>query len=127
MTHDLLVLDDDHDSADLLASVLKLHFPDAKFRVVYSGESAVQAAESHMPSTAIFDLAMVGIGGEKAARLIRAMLGGESCTFVALSESVGSLGNLTGGLPFDHAFSKPADIQAVVSLLKRLPDAQPAK
>ena len=60
---EILILDDEHDAADMMAEVLSLHLPQAAFRVAYTGEDAVQRGIAHRPGAAIFDLEMAGLGG----------------------------------------------------------------
>ena len=119
MTHsyEVLVLDDDHDSADMLAEVLAMHVPEAVFRVVYTGEDAVVSAARSPIAVAILDLEMSGMGGEAAAREIRSHSERGGPLLVALSGNPLRLSEFGSSGPFDHVLSKPVDVQAIVRLM----------
>ena len=113
---EILILDDEHDAADMMAEVLSLHLPQAAFRVAYTGEDAVQRGIAHRPGAAIFDLEMAGLGEEGAAMALRAASQG-SLLLIALSGSVSRLAELRKKGPSNHLLSKPVDVAQVVELL----------
>lgn len=114
---EILVLDDEHESAELLASVLGMYLPEASFRVVYSGEDALQAALERLPSVGIFDLEMPGLAGEGAARALRENNPNGQLTLIAISGNLPRLAKLKNDGPFDHVISKPVDVKSLVDAI----------
>lgn len=68
----VLIADDEHAIADTLAVILTNAGFEA--RAVYSGEAAVEMAESFLPDMLISDVVMPGISGIEAAIKIGTML-----------------------------------------------------
>ncbi|HZB87361.1 MAG TPA: response regulator [Terracidiphilus sp.] len=68
----VLVVDDERVIADTLATILNLSGFDAQ--AVYSGEKAVELAETFAPDMLITDVIMADLNGIDAAIMIRALL-----------------------------------------------------
>ncbi|MGJ7495356.1 response regulator [Variovorax sp. RT4R15] len=115
---EILVLDDEHDAADMMFSLLTLELQGAVVRVVYTGEDAVAAGTEHRPDAAIFDLEMIGLGGEGAARALRSAYPDSQLLLIALSGNVLRLAALRETGTFDYLLSKPLDVAMVIGLLK---------
>jgi CheY-like chemotaxis protein len=66
----ILVVDDDHDTADVLCMLLKLW----GYRpvVAYDGDAALRAAQGQPLAAAVIDLAMPGLDGCQLVRYLRA-------------------------------------------------------
>lgn len=112
----VLVVDDDEDSAVSLVMLLKLRgFETA---MALDGSAAVRTAEEFRPHVALLDLSLPQIDGHEAARLIRALPGGERIVLIALTGWVDDEDrrrSLAAG--FDHHLPKPVDFEV---LLQRL-------
>jgi len=67
----ILVVDDDYDSADMLAAFLQMCGHDA--RAAYDGEQALAIVEAWQPDVAILDVVMNGMGGESPDETNRRM------------------------------------------------------
>ena len=80
---ELLVVEDDADSADALAVLLRSLGHDV--RVAYDGESAIHAIEEHDFDLAIVDIGLPDIGGKEVAQHIRRQLGASAPRIVALT------------------------------------------
>lgn len=116
---EILVLDDEHDAADMLAEVLTFQFEHARVRVAYTGEDAVELGTACRPDVAIFDLEMGGLDGEEAARALRAAHPGSALLLIALSGNILRLAELRSKATFDHLLSKPVDLMALFRLVKQ--------
>ncbi|HEX6995063.1 MAG TPA: hybrid sensor histidine kinase/response regulator [Gammaproteobacteria bacterium] len=79
----LLVIEDDADSADALALLLKSLGHDVS--VAYDGESAMHEIEEHDFDLVIVDIGLPDIGGEEVAERIRRQLGAHAPRLVALT------------------------------------------
>lgn len=79
----LLVVEDDADSADGLAVLLRSLGHDV--RVAYDGESALQAIDEHDFDLAFVDIGLPDIGGKEVAQHIRRQLGTSAPRIVALT------------------------------------------
>jgi DNA-binding response OmpR family regulator len=80
----ILVVDDEHSIANSLSWVLSKEGFDAQ--VAYSGEEAVEAAESFLPNALICDVLMAGISGIETAKRITEKL--PSCRVLIISGHV---------------------------------------
>ena len=90
----ILIVDDEQVVADLLSSVLSLHFPEALIRAVYGGEEAIVDAVGERPDAAIFDLDMSGMDGEEAATALRDLFKDAPPQLIALSGNLARLGTV---------------------------------
>ena len=115
-SHRVLVVDDNADSADSLALLLKILGHDVL--VANDGESALARAGAFGPSVAILDIGMPGMNGFDLARRLRNQPRIAATTLVAFSgygqESDRKLSKEAG---FDHHLAKPATLEQVESIL----------
>jgi PAS domain S-box-containing protein len=79
----VLVVDDNPDAADSLATILSLMGHDV--RIAYDGVEAVQTAEGFRPAVVLLDIGMPRMNGYDAARLIRQQPWGKGIALVALT------------------------------------------
>lgn len=112
----VLVVDDNHDSADSLVELLQLFGHDA--RTAYDGPEALRVAAEFHPDVVFLDLGLPGMDGYEVARILRRQPGPQPL-LVALSgyghESDKARSREAG---FDHHMVKPADLDAMQRLLK---------
>jgi signal transduction histidine kinase/DNA-binding response OmpR family regulator len=119
-----LVVDDNTDSADSLAQLLRLS--GHRVEVAYDGLAAVDAANTFLPEAAVLDLGLPGLDGfELAARLREDFLADE-LLLVALS-GYGRSEDIrrASEAGFQHHFVKPVDLNALLKVLTTR-DIQPA-
>jgi CheY-like chemotaxis protein len=115
----VLVVDDNVDAADMLASLLDLLAADV--RVAYDGKSALELFGSFAPEAMVLDLGMPVIDGFEVARRVRALPGGERIALVALSGwGQDKDRERTAQAGFDVHLLKPVDVERVVSVLRGL-------
>jgi CheY-like chemotaxis protein len=79
----VLVVDDQRDAADTVATLLSLMGYDA--RAAYSGRQALQLFNEWQPRVVLMDLGMPEMSGFEAAARIRLMPQGTAVTIVALT------------------------------------------
>jgi PAS domain S-box-containing protein len=120
-THRVLLVDDNRDSADTLAMLLK-HLG-TEVKIAYDGRSALDALRIYRPSLLLLDIGMPGMDGYDVARQVRQIP--EFCDLVLIA--------LTGWgqeedrrrtkeAGFDHHLVKPVEIGTLQSLLASLED-----
>lgn len=80
----VLVVDDQNDSADLLASLLPLVY-DCTAHAAYSGAEALVLAELVRPQVVILDVTMPEMDGCEAARRMRERPWGKHASIITLS------------------------------------------
>src|SRR5436309_2760188 len=68
-THRILVIEDNHDSADTLGEILKLLGHEV--RVVYTGLDGVRVACAWMPTVVLSDIGLPELDGFEVARALR--------------------------------------------------------
>ncbi|MEP7381991.1 MAG: response regulator [Gemmatimonadota bacterium] len=78
-----LVVDDNSDSADTLATVLQLIGAEAY--CAYSGDAALQCFAQRHPDVVVLDLGMPGKDGFTTCEQVRAQPGGHDAVVIALS------------------------------------------
>jgi signal transduction histidine kinase/ActR/RegA family two-component response regulator len=122
----VLVVDDNHDAADSLGTLLKMIGADV--RVVYSGPDALKALETFKPAVILLDIGMPGMDGHEVARRIRSQPQAGDVTLIALTgwghERDRNLSQTAG---FDYHLIKPADLSALETLLVSLQDSPKAR
>ncbi|SIT39168.1 PAS/PAC sensor hybrid histidine kinase [Paraburkholderia ribeironis] len=79
----VLLVDDNHDSADSLAMLLELKGHDV--RIAYEGREALQIAPSFMPELAVIDIAMPKMDGYATLAALRKLPGVADTMFVAMT------------------------------------------
>jgi len=113
----ILIVDDNHDAADMLGLLLKMLGADVA--VAHDGPRALEAIETHDPTVVFLDLGMPGMDGYEVARRIRQHPRCGQATLIALSgwgQEKDRRQSIDAG--FDHHLMKPADIETVRQLLR---------
>jgi PAS domain S-box-containing protein len=112
----VLVVDDNMDSAQSLAMLLKGVGNDAQF--AYDGPTAVQTAIDYRPDVMLLDIGLPGIDGFEVARRIRDQPTLKDVVLVAMT-GYGSEADLQRSeeAGFNHHLVKPADFTRVKEIL----------
>lgn len=112
----VLVVDDNPDAADTLASLLTIF--DCTVSVCYSGAEAVEVGQHFLPQLVILDVAMPQMDGcETALRMRETGWGKEAC-FVALTAwGDDETRRNTRNAGIDFHLVKPVSIESVLGLL----------
>jgi PAS domain S-box-containing protein len=115
----VLVVDDNHDAAEVLAMLLESMGFEA--RAVDSGPAALAALSDYQPNVILMDIGMPGMSGYDVARHIREQPQYEHIKLVALTgwgqEKDRRLSRESG---FDHHLTKPVDFKVLKSLITSL-------
>jgi signal transduction histidine kinase/CheY-like chemotaxis protein len=112
----VLVVDDNRDSADSLALLLRL--AGHAVQVAYDGRAALEAARAAPPEAVLLDIGLPGMDGYAVARRLREELGAQRVLLVAISgygQEDDRVRSREAG--FDHHLVKPVDPDAVRALL----------
>ena len=117
----ILVVDDNADSAESLAELLRLWGHEV--RTAHSGEEALAVAAGFQPGVVLLDLGMPDMNGYEAARLLRDRAGLNGTTFIALT-GYGQDGDRqrSAEAGFRAHLVKPVDPEALRRLLADLKD-----
>jgi hypothetical protein len=112
----VLVVDDNRDSADSATDILRLL--GNRVECAYDGPSAVDVARRFRPAVILLDVAMPGMDGFEARRLLRAQPGLERSFMIAMT----GFGNEDDkrrikAAGFDAHLIKPVELDALISLL----------
>lgn len=121
----ILVVDDNHDSADSLGTLLRLL--GNEIRVAHDGVEAVRAAGEFRPDVVLLDIGLPRVNGFEAARAIRAQPWGADILLVATTgwgQESDRQNSMDAG--FDHHMVKPIDTRLLLQLLSRGP-GRPAR
>ena len=115
----VLVVDDNRDSADSLATLLRLFGNDV--RTAYEGRQALAVAGAYRPGVVLLDLGLPGLNGYEVARQLRTIPGLDRAVLVALT-GFGTAEDLrqTQAAGFAHHLVKPVDFDALQRLLASL-------
>lgn len=125
----ILVVDDDPDSADLLASVLRQELA-CDVQTAYDGDEALHSAIARRPDVVVMDVDMPRMNGPEAALLLRNAYPGMAPLMVALTAHERLPAAAANETLFAHHFVKPVDLDALVTALdsalerEREPQAQ---
>jgi PAS domain S-box-containing protein len=119
----LLVVDDNVDAADSMASLLEMS--GHTVRVANDGRQALEVAQELRPHVVFLDIGLPGMDGYEVARRLRDMPATARCVLVALTGwGAQEDRNRTRDAGFDHHLTKPADFAAVEQLLSDLVRSQ---
>ena len=114
----VLVVDDNKDSADALAKLLRAAGHDVE--VGYDGASAIAAAERSRPDVILLDLGMPNLDGFEVCRRIRRSPWGKSMRLVAVTGwGRNEDRERTRAIGFDDHLVKPVTGAAIEAMLRR--------
>ena len=115
----ILVVDDYADSADALASLLRVD--GHAVYVCHDGEAAVEIARRMRPDVILLDIGLPGMNGFEVAKALRSRAETRQCRLVALS-GYGQPADLqqSRNAGFDHHLVKPAEPQVLRELFASL-------
>jgi signal transduction histidine kinase/ActR/RegA family two-component response regulator len=121
----VLVVDDNHDSADAIALLLQVAGHDV--RICYDGLSALKQAAEFAPEVMLQDIGMPNMGGLEVARRARLLPATRNTVLIALS-GYGQARDVQSSLDagFAHHLVKPVDFERLVELLAALSPAHTA-
>ena len=115
----MLVVDDNVDSAEILAKLLRM--PGHDVRTAYTGPTALEAAAAHPPDVVLLDIGLPGLNGYEVARRLRLDPQLKGVRLVAMTgygdEADRRLAQEAG---FDRHVVKPVDFPKVEELLTTL-------
>ncbi len=113
----ILVVDDNEDAADSLATLLDVM--GYQVRVAYDGPEAIEAADAFRPEVGLLDIGLPRLSGYDIARHIRSTRG-ENVLLVAITgwgqEDDRRRAREAG---FDHHFTKPADLERLMAVISQ--------
>jgi CheY-like chemotaxis protein len=121
----ILVADDNIDSAESMAMMLRL-MGSNEVRTVHDGLRAVEEASAFRPDLVLLDIGMPRLNGYDAARQIRQQPGGRDVVLVALTgwgQDEDRRQATEAG--FDRHFTKPVDPLAIENLVAGLHQTTP--
>jgi CheY-like chemotaxis protein len=115
----VLVVDDNVDSSEILAKLLRMSGHDV--RTAYTGPTALEAAITHLPDVMLLDIGLPGFNGYEVARRLRRLPQFKGVRLVAMT----GYGNetdlqLAREAGFEEHLVKPVDFLKVEELLTRL-------
>jgi two-component system response regulator MprA len=119
----LVIADDDRDSAETLAQLLRLLLPPpVDIVLAFDGKGALAAVTNGAPrpDAVILDIEMPRMDGVNAALAIRNALGSETPTLIAVSGHVDVTRLARVNSAFDHALPKPVQVNELLRLLGSL-------
>ena len=112
----VLVVDDNIDAADTLGALLDMG--GHATRVANDGYQAIAMAQDFQPQVVFLDIGLPGLNGYEVARKLRELPGMERAFLVALTGwGTREDRDRSSEAGFDHHLTKPADMNAVETLL----------
>ena len=118
----ILVVDDNHDSAESLSMLLRIGGHEV--RVANDGLEAVRAAAEFQPDVVLLDIGLPKLNGYEAGRRIRKQRGAKPLTLIALTgwgQDADRQRSREAG--FDFHIVKPVDPQALDRILEEIKTA----
>jgi CheY-like chemotaxis protein len=108
----VLVVDDDRDTADSMALLLRLW--GHQVGVEYGGARALEAAAASPPDVLLLDLAMAGVDGNRVAQQLRCQTRFLNTLIVGISGYADEAHRLSAARSgFDDYLVKPVDLEAL--------------
>ena len=116
----ILIVDDNRDSANTLAMLLKLNKQDVS--TAYDGIAAVEQFQTLKPEVILMDIGLPGMNGLEAAKAIRELPGGSDVTLVAMTGwGQDEDRQKTREAGFDRHLVKPVDRASLLQTLEEIP------
>jgi DNA-binding response OmpR family regulator len=112
----VLVIDDDADSASMLAALLRLRLPGCASAVAHDGKTGIAVALADCPDTIIVDLELPDLHGVEVAKALRTPDPGRF-RLIAVSGNVDAILEAKRGTLFDAALTKPVDVRELLAAL----------
>lgn len=111
----VLVVDDDHDVAEVLAEILKLN--GYEVRVAHDGLLALTVVEDYQPHCVLLDVNLPGMDGGELSRRLRERYGDDLILIAVTgwSEKDARVSNAFGRV--DHYLQKPVDVRMLSKVL----------
>jgi CheY-like chemotaxis protein len=119
----VLIVDDNHDSAELLALVLGREGHETC--VAHDPAEAIPLADAFRPDLAFLDIGLPGMDGFQLLEVLRGMPALASCQFVAVTGYEEEVASASGARGFDAHLLKPIDLSALVELVVGLRQLEP--
>jgi CheY-like chemotaxis protein len=119
----VLIVDDNHDSAELIALVLNREGHET--RVAYDPREAIPSAIQFRPHIAFLDIGLPWMDGFELLRALRGKPELAGCMFVAVT-GYEELAQSSGGAGFDAHLVKPIDLSALATMVMSLTQPDPA-
>ncbi len=113
----VLIVDDNHDSAELLALVLERQGHET--RVAYDPQQAIPLALEFRPNLAFLDIGLPGMDGHELLGVLRDAPELEGCKFIAVT-GYDDVTITPGSRGFDGHLIKPVDLTVVTNLVLSL-------
>jgi CheY-like chemotaxis protein len=110
----VLIVDDNHDSAELIALVLGREGHET--RVAHDPHEAIPLALQFQPNIAFLDIGLPGMDGFELLGILRAKPELAGCRFIAVT-GYEELTPSVGAVSFDGHMVKPIDLSALVALV----------
>jgi CheY-like chemotaxis protein len=111
----VLIVDDNHDSAELIALVLNREGHETC--VAHDPREAIPLAVQFLPNLAFLDIGLPGMDGYELLSALRGKPELAACKFVAVT-GYEELVPSCGGIGFDGHLVKPIDLSALVAIVK---------
>jgi len=116
----VLVVDDDHDSADLMCRLLEMH--GHQTAVVHTGLEVLGTARDFLPNVVLLDIGLPDTSGYEVARALRQEGLFNNSLLVAMTgwaREVDKSAAMDAG--FDLHVSKPVNLDGLLEVLSRFP------
>jgi CheY-like chemotaxis protein len=114
----VLVADDDRQVAASLTALLR--HEGFEVRGVYNGADALKEVRDFMPDVVVLDISMPRLSGYEVARMLKHEYGEKAPMLIAVTGSKQSDKPLSELVGFDHHFSKPYDVRAVLAVISEV-------
>ena len=111
----VLVVDDNEDAANSLATLLEVMGYEVK--TAYDGPEAIEAADAFMPAVALLDIGLPRLSGYDIARHVRERRGREVLLVAITGWGQEDDRRRAREAGFDHHFTKPADFEVLLELI----------
>ena len=112
----VMVVDDNHDTADVLAAILKLSGHDV--RSLYDGPSAIKTALEFLPHVILMDVGLPQLDGYEVAKKIRELPTIKDVVMVAVTGYAGTVDRVKSyQAGFNNHLAKPASVEDVQRIL----------
>jgi YesN/AraC family two-component response regulator len=119
-TISILLVEDDKDTLEILATILPTKFPDVALHTANNGRVGLELFKTHMPDIVITDINMPEMGGVQMANKIKEIKPNVKIIVLTADTGKATLENSVGeGFEIDHYIMKPVNFGLLFAAIEK--------
>jgi CheY-like chemotaxis protein len=116
----MLLVEDDRDAREIMASIIGVRFKDVTLYIAKNGREALELFHEHLPDLVITDINMPELGGLELSQKVREVKPDTIIIVITADTGKAALEDAIGsGFQIDHYIVKPVDFKKLFSAIEQ--------